>query len=95
MKLTMVGHEDRYAVEQLQMSLFGVDAQGEAVSTLHRGKTWLTATTQIMVAGKKTRAVRRLKAQEETVRLRRQILQQSYYLYLPMLKTCNFISYMI
>lgn len=80
MKLTMVGHEDRYAVEQLQMSLFGVDAHGEAISKLHRGKVWLTATTQITVAGKKTRAVRRLKTQQETVRLRRQILQQSYYL---------------
>ena len=80
MKLTLRGHEDRYAVEQLQMALFGVDAQGDAVCALYRGKTWLTAVTQITVNGKKTRGVRRLKTQSETVRLRRQTLQQSYYL---------------
>ncbi len=80
MKLTLVGHQDQYAVEQLQMALFSVEDQGEAVSTLHRGKSWLTAVTKITLKGKTTRASRRLKAGEETVRLRRQILQQSYYL---------------
>ncbi len=79
MKLTLVGHEDRYAVEQLQMALFSVDSTGEAVSTLHRGKMWLTAVTAICKAGRRTRAIRRLKAAEETVPLRRRILQQSYY----------------
>ena len=43
MKLTLTGHDDRYAVEQLQLALFPEDTQGEAVSALHRGKTWLTA----------------------------------------------------
>jgi len=80
MKLTLIGHDDRYAVEQLQMSLFDLSAEGEAVSTLHRGKTWITAVTQITRAEKTVRGVRRLKAAEETVRLRRRILQQSYYL---------------
>ena len=80
MKLTLSGHEDRYAVEQLQMALFGVDAPGEAVSALHRGKTWLTAVSTITVNGKKSRSVGRLKAAEETVRLRRRLLQQSFYL---------------
>ena len=80
MKLTLSGHEDRYAVEQLQMALFGVDAAGEAVSALHRGKTWLTAVSTITVNGKKSRSVRRMKAAEETVRLRRRLLQQSFYL---------------
>ena len=79
MKLTLIGHDDRYAVEQLQMALFSTAAQGEAVSRLHRGKIWLTAVTTIMVDGKQSRAIRRLKAREETVRLRRQMLQQSYY----------------
>ncbi len=87
MKLQLVGHEDRYAVEQLQMALFDLTAEGEAISTLHRGQIWLTAVTVITVNGKSTRAVRRLKAQDETVRLRRRALQQSYYLaalpYLP------------
>ena len=79
MKLTLIGHEDRYAVEQLQMALFGVESTGEAVSALHRGKTWLTAVTTITFGDKKSRAVRRMKAAEETVRLRRRALQQSYY----------------
>ena len=43
MKLTLSGHDDRYAVEQLQLSLFPEQAGGEAVPALHRGQTWLTA----------------------------------------------------
>ena len=80
MDLQLNGHTDLYAVEQLQMSLFPENAPGEAVSTLHRGKTWLTAATAITLGGVTTKASRRLKASEETVRLRRRILQQSYYL---------------
>ncbi len=80
MKLTLIGHEDRYAVEQLQMSLFDLTGEGEAVSALHRGKTWLTAVTSITVGGKTVTAQKRLRAGAETVRLRRQCLQQSYYL---------------
>ena len=80
MKLTLIGHDDRYAVEQLQMALFPEGTELEAVSTLHRGETWLTATTKITKDGVTVTAARRLKAAEETVRLRRQTLQQSYYL---------------
>ena len=79
MKLTLIGHDDRYAVEQLLMSLFGPDAQGEATSILHRGKIWLTAVTTISTDGKTVRASRKLKAEDETVRSRRRILQQSLY----------------
>ena len=79
MKLTLIGHEDLYAVEQLQMALFGADAQGQAVSQLHRGKRWLTAVTTITVGSRTSRAVRRIKTAEETVRLRRRCLQRSYY----------------
>ena len=79
MNLTFYGHDDRYAVEQLLMSLLG---QQEIIvsSRLSRGKQWLTAITEIEKDGKKTRSVRRLKTCDETVRLRRQILQQSVYL---------------
>jgi len=80
MKLTLTGHDDRYAVEQLQLALFPEDAQGEAASTLYRGKTWLTASTVITLDGRTVKASRRLRADQETVRLRRQTLQQSYYL---------------
>ena len=80
MKLTLLGHDDRYAVEQLQMALFPEGTQGEAVSALHRGKVWCTARTVITLDGKTVTGCRRFKAAEETVRLRRRVLQQSYYL---------------
>jgi len=79
MKLTLIGHDDRYAVEQLQMALFSTQTEGQAVSRLHRGNTWLTAVTQITLNGRTTRSARRIRASQETVRLRRRALQQSYY----------------
>ena len=90
MKLCLQGHDDRYAVEQLQLALFPEEAMepveradfsGDgAVSALHRGKTWLTATAKICWRGRTARAVCRLRADRETVRLRRRALQRSYYL---------------
>ena len=80
MKLTLIGHDDRYAVEQLQMSLFPAGSEVDATSTLHRGNTWLTATASITYQGRTATASRRIKAADETVRLRRRALQQSYYL---------------
>ena len=89
MKLRLIGHEDRYAVEQLQLALFPLEPmeitdtlfEGDgAVSQLHRGRTWLTATTKITKNGITASAAKRLKADGETVRLRRRALQQSYYL---------------
>ena len=80
MNLTLNGHEDLYAVEQLQLALFPDGTQGEAISSLHRGKVWLTATAKITVDGKSASAMRRIKACDETVRSRRRALQQSYYL---------------
>ena len=79
MNLTIYGHDDRYAVEQLLMSLFS-GQEGSARSTLSRGKTWLTATAQITIDEKTTRSARRIPLSRETVRLRRRILQQSLYL---------------
>lgn len=89
MKLKLLGHQERYAVEQLQLCLFPAEPMeasfdeftgNRAVSALHRGKTWLTATAEITYGGRTARASRRLKAAEETVSLRRRVLQQSYYL---------------
>ncbi len=79
MKLTLLGHDDRYAVEQLQMSLFDLTAEGEAVSALHRGAKMLTAVTKITLNGRTVTAQKRLAASKETVRLRRRLLQQCYY----------------
>ncbi len=98
MKLRLVGHEDRYAVEQLQLALFPLEpmefvtepfgiADG-AVSTWKRGKTWCTASTVINRNCRVYKAIKRIRVEEETVRLRRQTLQQSYYMAaLPLLKT--------
>ena len=77
MELILCGHEDRYAVEQLCLSLFPQGTEGKAVSTLHRGKTWLTAKTVIVLDGKTAAASRRIPAQQETVSLRRRILQRA------------------
>ena len=79
MNLTLVGHDDRYAVEQLLLALFPAGCDGQAVSALHRGEVWLTATAKITYNGKTATASRRMKAREESVRLRRRILQQSVY----------------
>ena len=79
MKLTLLGHEELYAVEQLQMALFAADSEGEAVSSLHRGQTWLTAVTVIHKSGRTSRGVKRIRASEEDVRTRRRLLQLSYY----------------
>ena len=79
MKLNLFGHDDLYAVEQLQMSLFGNNAEGEATSRLSRGSTYITASTTITYNGRTAAACRRFKTADETVRLRRQKLQQSYY----------------
>ena len=79
MKLTLIGHDDRYAVEQLQLSLFKDMEEGEAVSKLSRGPVYLTASTKITLNGKTVSAMKRMKAADETVRLRRQVLVQSYY----------------
>ena len=80
MKLTLTGHDDRYAVEQLLMALFPEGTEGEAVSALHRGAVWLTARTTITLQGRTATGTRRLTAADEDVRLRRRCLQQSLYL---------------
>ena len=89
MKLYLKGHAELYAVEQLHMQLFPNEQAEPAygpfegdgtVSALSRGKTWLTATATVTYKGKTARAVKRLRVVDEDVRLRRQILQQSFFL---------------
>lgn len=80
MKLTLHGHDDRYAVEQLLLSLFPENTPVEATSKLSRGQVYLTVRADITLDGKTASATRRLKASEETVKLRRRALQQSVYL---------------
>ena len=79
MKLELIGHTEEYAVSQLQMALFPGVTEGRAVSRLYRGEKWLTAVTEICIGEKKTRAVKKMQAEKEDVRMRRRILQQSFY----------------
>lgn len=89
MRLFLIGHTDRYALEQLQLCLFPLEPMeyceqpfsGDgAVSKLRYGKRFLTATAKITRNGITTRAVQRLALEKETYALRRRILQRSYYL---------------
>lgn len=89
MKLLISGHDFRFAVEQLQLQLFP-DAPMEpvtepfkgdgAISTLHRGQTWLTATATVRLGDREAHARRRLATKDaEYTRIRR-LVQQAYYL---------------
>ena len=91
MKLLLIGHTERYPVEQLQMQLFASEpsefvtapfAKGEngAVSNLFTGNTYVTATAKITWNGKTGSAAKRLLREQADVRHTRRILQQSYYL---------------
>ncbi len=88
MKLYLCGHDDRYAIEQLQLVLFPeetmepVDAPFDgdgAVSKLSQGKTWLTATACITLGGKTARALRRMRLENADIPSRRMLLQNAYY----------------
>ena len=88
MKLRLIGHENRYAMEQIMLSLFPEEKviyteaafSGDGVvSTLSAGKVWLTATASITRNGKTVRKAARCKACDATESLRRQILRQSFY----------------
>ena len=90
MKLYLKGHNERYPVEQLQMQLFGdrptqfvetpFSGEDGAVSTLHDGRLYRTATAKITLNGKTASASRRIRLEQADVRMTRRILQQSYYL---------------
>lgn len=88
MKLLLKGHDSRYAMEQIMLSLFPAEKVEYAekafsgdgvVSTLSAGDIWLTATTRITRDGKTVRRAVRCRRDKATEALRRQILRQSFY----------------
>ena len=88
MKLYLHGHDDRYALEQLQLALFPEESmepvaapfEGDgAVSSLFVGETWLTATAKITLGGKTATARGRLLKEKADVPSRRRLLQNVYY----------------
>lgn len=88
MKLRLIGHDNRYAMEQLTLILFPqekieyveTDFSGDgAISVLSQGETWITATAKITRDGETARGIARCKTDAVTEPLRRQILRQSFY----------------
>ena len=88
MKLAIFGHDFRYAVEQLQIQLFpqepmepveGSFSGDGAVSSLHRGETWLTVTAKVCYQGRTARATGRMAVQNEEYAALRRLIQQTYY----------------
>jgi oxygen-independent coproporphyrinogen-3 oxidase len=89
MKLYLRGHSYRYAMEQIQLSLFPAERveyvtepfdEGDgAVSVLSEGAVYLTASAHITYRGQTASAQRRIQLKDATEPLRRQILRQSYY----------------
>lgn len=82
-------HTERYPVEQLQLQLFAQEpsefctepfAGDGTVSSLSRGKRYLTATAKVTYQGKTGFAVNRVLLDRADVRATRRILQRSYYL---------------
>ena len=80
MNLTLSGHDDRYAVEQLLLSLFPEDAEVTAVSGLTREGGEIIVTSSVQANGVSAANTSRMREADETVRLRRRLLQQSMYL---------------
>ena len=89
MKLYLKNHTERYPVEQLQLQLFAQEPSefctepftGDGtVSSLSRGKRYLTATAKVTYQGKTGFASNRVLLEKADVRATRRILQRSYYL---------------
>jgi oxygen-independent coproporphyrinogen-3 oxidase len=89
MKLLLVGHTFRYAMEQLQMSLFPDEkmeyteqpftAEDGAISALFRGRVYATAITTIIRNGESFRVVRRSRGTDLSDRALRRLLGQCYF----------------
>ena len=88
MKLRLIGHDSRYAMEQIQLVLFPeerveyteADFSGDgAVSRLSSGSVYVTATARLTRGGVTAVGIARCKAAGATEAKKRQILRQSYY----------------
>ncbi len=88
MKLCLIGHDYRYAMEQIQLMLFPEEkieytkdlfVGDGAVSRLFMGDGWVTATAVITRNGQTYRGGARCRRANATEARQRQILRQSYY----------------
>ncbi|MDD6023466.1 MAG: coproporphyrinogen dehydrogenase HemZ [Oscillospiraceae bacterium] len=88
MKLRLIGHDSRYALEQIMLVLFPQEKvefteepfRGDGViSRLSQGKRWLTATAKITRQGRTVHGAARCRMESAAEPMRRQILRQSFY----------------
>ncbi len=79
MELILMSHNSRYQVEQLQMALFGVDAQGTAISAVHRAPKTIFFHTKITIGDKVTTGSRQLAVKDDSTPAFYRCLRQSYF----------------
>ena len=79
MEIKLIGHDCLYQVEQLQQALFGVDAEGCAVSQVRRDPDTIHFLTQITVGDKVTYGSRQLPAEQDDIPSFYRYLRQSYF----------------
>ena len=92
MKLTFLGHDDRYAVEQSLLAFFpeerpvyeGEDGESHAEVTLREGDTYAVGVTVLTYGGKKARGEARVRVagvsdEYERERLRQRALKLSFF----------------
>ena len=79
MDIKLMGHTCRYQVEQLQQSLFGIDAPGTTISAVHRAPNTIFFFTRITVGDKVTAGDRQLAVKDDAPRTFYRCLRQSYF----------------
>ena len=79
MEIKLIGHEYLYQVEQLQQALFGVDAEGCAVSEVRQEADMTVFLTTITVGDQVTCGERQLPADCGDIRAFYRCLRQSYF----------------
>ena len=79
MDIRLMGHNSLYQVEQLQQTLFGIDAPGSCISAVHRAPNTIFFFTQITVGDKVTAGDRQLAVKDDAPNTFYRSLRQSYF----------------
>ncbi len=79
MDIKLKGHNCLYQVEQLQQTLFGVDAPGSCISAVHRAPETIFFFTRITVGDKVTAGDRQLAVKDDAPNTFYRSLRQSYF----------------
>ena len=79
MEIKLMGHNSLYQVEQLQQTLFGVDAPGSCISAVHRAPETIFFFTRITIGDKVTSGDRQLAVKDDATHTFYRSLRQSYF----------------